>query len=284
MWEMEMWKPWSWTERNSSGPTRAHLIFWFSRWLRASVVQRSCLLVAFFRGQPEISLCALYVFADLGFQGFDGFEFHLGAAPAQERYFYLRLGCQFDGVEVEQMGFNGEGFLAEGWAIAHVGHRVEHFVADTGAGEVDAVGRGQFVVAAEVDGGNGVFVSEAASAAGDAGDAEDASQQAAGLGDFAACDQSANVAAGGDLAANEHDWVGFHFEAELASQVDQAAGIAFGVVAEVEVFSLVDFPGAQFARENSACEVGGPRHGEISVQRKHHQAVQSGPRPQFFVD
>jgi len=72
-------------------------------------------------------------------------------------------GCLFverDGVEVQQVGFDGEGVGAEGWAVADVGDGVEcldgRTCSDGEGGDVDAVGGEEFCVRGEVDGGNGV--------------------------------------------------------------------------------------------------------------------------------
>jgi len=49
---------------------------------------------------------ALHVFAYLGFQGFDCFEFHFGPCAKRKQRFSNFGRPLFDGVEVEHMGFS----------------------------------------------------------------------------------------------------------------------------------------------------------------------------------
>ena len=73
---------------------------------------------------------------------------------------------QRDGMEVEQVGFDGEGVGAEGWAISDVGDGIEGFAglacADSQGGDVDTVCGKQFGVGGEIDGWHGVACAVAA--------------------------------------------------------------------------------------------------------------------------
>ena len=81
-----------------------------------------------------------------------------------------------DGVEVEQVGFDGEGVGAEGWTIADIGDGVEGFAglacADGEGCDVNAVCGKQFSVGGEVDGGHGVTCAVAAARGWSAQDSE----------------------------------------------------------------------------------------------------------------
>jgi len=63
-------------------------------------------------------------------------------------------------MEVEQVGFDGEGVGSEGGTVADVGDGVECLAGVAGADgegcDVDAVGGEEFGVGREVDGGDGV--------------------------------------------------------------------------------------------------------------------------------
>src|SRR5579859_2495446 len=142
-------------------------------------------------------------------------------------------------MEVEQVGFDGEGFVAEGWAHADVGDRIKGFVVDTRAGEVNAVTRHKVVIPAQVDGRDGVAMAIAAAASGSAGNAEDSSQQALRLADFSCADQRADLAAGNRNAAQHHHRIDLHLKSKFATQRFQLFGSALGLVAKVEILSFV---------------------------------------------
>jgi len=73
---------------------------------------------------------------------------------------------QCDGMEVQQVGFDGKGVGAEGWAIADVRDGVEGFAglarADGQGCDVDAVCGKQFGVGGEIDRRHGVACAVAA--------------------------------------------------------------------------------------------------------------------------
>src|ERR1700678_2562239 len=80
-------------------------------------------------------------------------------------------------MEIQQVGLDGKRIAAKGWAVSDVGDRVEAFVANAGAGDINTVFRDEFFVARQVDGRYGVLRSVAASAAGDGENTERTRQQ-----------------------------------------------------------------------------------------------------------
>src|SRR5579862_1591692 len=112
--------------------------------------------------QPEIPPRLVHVFRDLLAQSFDRRKLDLRPQALEEEQLQFGVGQQFDGMEVKDVAFDGEGFGAEGGAIANIGHRLEALPVDTQPGDVYAVGRNQLVIAREVDGGHSVLVAVAA--------------------------------------------------------------------------------------------------------------------------
>src|SRR5258708_1163697 len=116
--------------------------------------------------QMKIAPGPLHVFADLLLESIRRGKFDLRTAPAQERNLNLSLRREFHGMKVEQVGFNGKDLVLECWSLADIGYGIEYLAAHSRASDVDAVGGCEFVVAAQIDGGNGVLVPVAASSTG----------------------------------------------------------------------------------------------------------------------
>src|SRR5258708_38034080 len=114
----------------------------------------------------KVALGPLHVFSDLLFEGFGRRKLDLRTAPAQERNLNFRVRREFHGMKVEQVGFNGKDLVLECWSLADIGYGIEYLAAHSRASDVDAVGGCEFVVAAQIDGGNGVLVPVAASSTG----------------------------------------------------------------------------------------------------------------------
>src|ERR1051326_8064834 len=142
-------------------------------------------------------------------------------------------------MEIEQMGFNGEGFIAKSRPHADVGDRVERLIVHAGAGEINAIAGNQVVIAAQVDGGNRVAMAVAASAPWCASDAEDASQKPPRQADPACAQQRPNLAAGNGNAAHYHHGISLHYKVQVAAEPSQLFCGAFGLVAEMKVLSLM---------------------------------------------
>ena len=106
--------------------------------------------------------------------------------------------------------------LVTAWKVSAGG------LCDVQRGDVDAVGREQFRVGREVDGGNGVAGAEAAAGGGRAVDGEGAAEQGARLADVARGDEGANAAGGDWTAAQAERVVDGDGEAEFAAQGLQA--------------------------------------------------------------
>ena len=171
---------------------------------------------------------------------------------------------EFDWVEVEQMGFDGEGVGAKGGAVADVSNGLEEFgvqAATNGQGsDVDAIGGQEFGVGREVDGGDGVAGTVSAAGGGRAVDGEGAAEERTGVADVAPGEQLADAAGGDGEAANAARGVDGDGEAEFAAEGFEAVDACLGVVAEAEVFALVDLGGVDgvdqdFRREVSRVHV-----------------------------
>ena len=80
--------------------------------------------------QAEEPLGPLDVFSDLLSQGINRFELLLVAQSPEEDQLDLGLRQQFDGMEIEQMAFDGERVGPKGRAHADVGYCIEAFAVD----------------------------------------------------------------------------------------------------------------------------------------------------------
>ena len=197
-------------------------------------------------------------------------------------------GGERDGVEVQQVGLDGEGCGTEGGADADVGDGLEGFGGGAGAdgerGDVDAVGGKQLRVGREVDGGNGVASAEAAAGGGRAVDGEGAAEQGARLADAARGDEGANAAGGDGAAAQAERVVDGDGEAEFAAQGLQAgwAGDAgLGLVAKAEVGALVDLGDVEGAGQDAGGEVAGGAAAKLVGEGEDQGGVDAGGGEQF---
>ena len=95
---------------------------------------------------PKEPLRAGHVASDLFTQGFHRFELDFVAQALEEDQFDLRLGQQFDFMEVEQVALDGERVGAEGRTHTHVGDRVEALAVDAHSRDVHPVGWHELVV------------------------------------------------------------------------------------------------------------------------------------------
>ena len=68
--------------------------------------------------QPEKPLCLLHIFSNLLAQRFHRGKLDLRPQPFQEGQLQLRVGQQFDRMEVQQMALNGERLFSEGRPVA----------------------------------------------------------------------------------------------------------------------------------------------------------------------
>jgi len=190
------------------------------------------------------------------------------------------------------VGFYCEGVDTEGGAVADVGDGVEDLglrtFADGEGGDVDAVGGEEFWVGCEVDGGDGVGFAVAA-AWGWAGiDGEGAPEEGAGVGDVACGDELADAAGGDGGAANNAGSVDGDAEAEFLAEGFQAgvsslgaAGAGLGVVAEAEVFALVDLGDVEGVDEDVGDEIAGRHVAELVGEGEDEGGVEAGVGEEF---
>src|ERR1700756_2706039 len=107
-------------------------------------------------------------------------------------------------MEVQQVRLDSEGVGAEGGTVANVGDRVKAFLAYARSSDVDAVPGNEFFIAAEIDGGHGVFAAIAAPAPGSGQDRKRTSQQVARPAGVPAIQQLSNLAARDALPPQGH--------------------------------------------------------------------------------
>src|SRR5580658_2863578 len=159
--------------------------------------------------------------------------------------FCLRI--QFDGMEVQQMSFDGERLRTKRRAVSDVGDRIETLSAHPGTGNVNAIARHKFVIRAQVDRGNGVFGAVTATAAGGRQNTEGARQQMTSTAYSSVGQQFANLRARNRFAAQPQFWISLHLETHLATEVFKQTKVAGRLVAEMEVVTFVHLASVQAA-------------------------------------
>src|ERR1019366_3946279 len=133
----------------------------------------------------------------------------------------LRLRQQLDGVEIKQVAFDGEGIRPKGWAVSHVRHCLETFVADAQPRDVYPNGGNQFVVARQVHRRDRVFVSVTAAASRIRKDAEWAAEQRACLRHSSFAYQFANLRAGKAMTTQQLLGIDGGLETKLFAKIGQ---------------------------------------------------------------
>lgn len=77
--------------------------------------------------QAQVALGFGDILLDLGEEGFGGGKALFVSEAVEEAEFEGGVGGEVDGVEVEEVGFDGEGIGAEGGTVSDVGDGVEGF-------------------------------------------------------------------------------------------------------------------------------------------------------------
>src|SRR5215475_5639993 len=95
--------------------------------------------------------------ANLLAQSVDRIKFDFIAQPLEKEQLDLGLGGERNGMKVEQVSFDGKRICAESWTVTDVSHRVEAFIANPRARDIDAIPGYQFFITAQVNGGNRIF-------------------------------------------------------------------------------------------------------------------------------
>lgn len=244
-----------------------------------------------------------HVLFDLGEEGFGGGEALFVAETVEEAEVEGGGFGEVDGVEVEQVGLDGEGVCAEGGAVADVGDGVEGLGGDVGcgfrrgaarrgwrggadleAGDVDAVRGDELGVGGEVDGGYGVAGAVAAAGSRCAADAEGAMEEAVRGGDVTGGDEGADAAGGDGGSVEALRGVAGDGAAEVGAEGLEGVDAGLGAVAEAEVFALVKFDDVELAVEEVVSELAGAHAGEIAVEGQDDDVVDaSGGEEVKFV-
>ena len=236
-----------------------------------------------------------HVLFDLGEEGFWGGEALFVAETVEEAEVEGGGFGEVDGMEVEQVGLDGEGVCAEGGAVTDVGDGVEglggdvccrfrrgaagrgwHGGADVEAGDVDAVRGDELGVGGEVDGGYGVAGAVAAAGSGCAADAEGAVEEAVRGGDVTGGEEGADAAGGDGGSVKALRGVAGNGAAEVGAEGLEGVDAGLGAVAEAEVFTLVEFDDVELAVEEIVGELAGAHAGEVAVEGQDDDVVDAG--------
>src|ERR1700722_7767433 len=169
-------------------------------------------------------------------------------------------------MEVQQMTFDGERICSKRRTIADVRYRLEAFFVYPQPGDVDAVGRDQFVITREVDGRHGVLLAIAAAAAGIREDAERPAQQCSRATDISLGNQLTDFTVRSVMAAQRLLRKDASLEAALLAQLCQRVDVALRLVAEVEVVAFVYLARLQRLRQNFSRKILSTPHGKIACE------------------
>src|ERR1039458_6891309 len=153
-------------------------------------------------------------------------------------------------MEIQQVGLDGKRIAAKGRTVPDVGDRVEAFVADAGASDIDAVSGHEFFIVRQIDRRDGIFRPIAASTAGAGENAERTPQQVACPAHAAFGKQLTDVAARNPLPAQAHLRIIVDLKSHLPAQLAQQLDVSRGFVPEVEVVAFVNLAGMQALLQN----------------------------------
>jgi hypothetical protein len=87
----------------------------------------------------KISLGLLHISSNLFAQGLNGRKLDLAPKAIEEIDLDFCFGCELERMEIQQMGFYGEGIGSEGRAITDICDRVEAFIGHPRSGDVDPI-------------------------------------------------------------------------------------------------------------------------------------------------
>lgn len=191
------------------------------------------------------------VLEDPGFEGLGGLEFAFAAEAVEE---FDGNACGIAAVEgIEEEGFDGDfSILVKGGAGADVGDGVPGAVIFevSGAGDIDAFFGEDFVFGGDVQGGDGLFRTNAMAGDDGACDAVGPAEEAPGAVELAVANGLAYESGGDDFAAVADGGFDVGGEAELAAEVGQKVDVAGLFVAEAEVVADDDgFRGERCAED-----------------------------------
>ena len=171
-------------------------------------------------------------------------------------------------MEIEQVSFDGEWLHAEGWTITDIGHGIEAFFAHARPRDVNAIFRDQFVVLAQIDGGNRVLCPVPATPAWSWSNTERTAKQYPRALYFTALNQFANARAGNRLAANSHLRIDNQLEAKLVAKFREQFYVSGRFVPEMKVVSFVDFERLQHSTERMLNELARTHDWQIARERQ----------------
>jgi hypothetical protein len=155
------------------------------------------------------------------------------------------------------------------------------FGGDGQSGDVDAVGGEEVGVGGEVDGGDGVTGAVAAAGCGVRVDGEGTVEEGAGVAELAFGDEGADAAGGDGRAAQGERGVDGDAEVEGAAEFGEGGDVGLGVVAEAEVFALVDLGDVEGVAQDGLREVVGGGVAESFGEGQDEGGVEAGGGEEF---
>src|SRR6266576_1639524 len=179
-------------------------------------------------------------------------------------------------MKIQEMTLNGERVGSERRTVPDIGDGVEAFVANPRAGDVDAILRHEFFVAAQVDGRHGVLAAIAAATAGRGEDCEGAAQQLTRATDSTSGEKLANLTAGDAFAAQRHFVENLYSKSHLTAKFGERVHVAGSFVSETEVVAFVNFRGVQLFFEDSLGKLARGQQGEIASEGKQEDGIDAG--------
>src|SRR5208337_4513282 len=143
--------------------------------------------------------------------------------------------------------------------------------------------RRQLLVAAQIDGRDGVLGTVAASPARSGQDAERPGQKMAGTADASLRNELADMAAGNRFAPQSHFGIDFDLESHLPRELREHVHVAFRPVSKMEVITFVDFLGAQSSGKDVVREAPRSHQGKVAGERQQEARVEPGFRQKPYL-
>src|SRR3984957_17231101 len=224
----------------------------------------------------KVSPGFFHVPANLLSQSVYGRELDLIAQTFEEADFNFSFRSQVQGMEAQQVGFDGIQIRSKCRTVAHIRDRIKTLAADARPGDVDAVLGNEFLVAGQVDGGHGVFRAVAAAAAWCAENAKWTRQKMARAADASGSEQLANLAAGDGFPAQGHLGIDLDIKSHLAPEFGHQIHVAGRFVTESKIEAFVHFGSVQPFFQNALGELSRRHQRELATEGKDEHDIEPG--------
>lgn len=170
------------------------------------------------------------------------------------------------------MRLDSEGCAVEGGAQADVGNGAAAlgFAVEKRACDVDAAGGQELLIGNEIERGHGEAVADAGSGDNFSCENEWPAKQAAGVGDIAFRDFTANDRAADSFAVIDNGRNDDNFKSEAGAKFSEQSSVAGLLVSEAEIFPDEKRANAKLLHENLFDEVFGRKLRELLGKRLHN--------------